>query len=123
MCAKVFGKSNENTSLRLQPVLFGDVNPSGRLPLTFPNVENEIGFTERQYPGLDDASEAYYDEQLLVGYRWYDAKGVAPAFAFGHGLSYTSFNYSHLHISGMNITLTITNTGKVFCLEHTLVLY
>ena len=50
-------------------VLFGDVNPSGRLPLTMPNVENEIGFTERQWPGLDDAAQAYYDEKLLVGYR------------------------------------------------------
>ena len=50
-------------------VLFGDVNPAARLPLTFPNVENEVGFTERQYPGLNNAEEAYYDEKLLVGYR------------------------------------------------------
>eukprot|EP00055_Hartaetosiga_balthica_P011579 m.53075 g.53075 ORF g.53075 m.53075 type:complete len:739 (-) comp7652_c0_seq1:124-2340(-) len=94
-------------------VLFGDVNPSAKLPLTFPNIENEVGFTVRQYPGLDNAAQAYYDEELLVGYRWYDARGVTPAFPFGHGLSYTTFHYSDLAISGMNISATITNTGSV----------
>ena len=49
-------------------VLFGDVNPSGRLPLTFPNVENEVNFTVNQWPGVDGKAE--YTEKLLVGYRW-----------------------------------------------------
>lgn len=49
------------------PVLFGDVNPSAHLALTMPNKDNEIGFTQRQYPGADNGEEAYYDEKLLVG--------------------------------------------------------
>lgn len=95
-------------------VLFGDVNPAARLPLTFPNVENEVGFTERQYPGLNNAEEAYYDEKLLVGYRWYNARGVRPAFPFGHGLSYTSFKYSDLKINnGPTVSANVKNTGNV----------
>eukprot|EP00043_Microstomoeca_roanoka_P013291 m.130236 g.130236 ORF g.130236 m.130236 type:complete len:782 (+) comp15716_c2_seq1:3-2348(+) len=94
-------------------VLFGDINPAARLPLTFPNIDNEIGFTEREYPGLDNAAEAYYDEKLLVGYRWYDAHNVEPAFPFGHGLSYTSFSYSNLRVTNMNISVDVTNSGSV----------
>ncbi|EDQ89527.1 uncharacterized protein MONBRDRAFT_32335 [Monosiga brevicollis MX1] len=93
-------------------VIFGEVNPSGRLPLTFPNVENEIGMTTRQYPGLDNGLEAYYDEALLVGYRWYDHHAITPAFPFGHGLSYTSFEYSDIQASKTSVSVTVTNTGS-----------
>ena len=51
-------------------VLFGDVNPAARLPLTMPNFENEINFTTAQWPGLNNGEDAYYSEKLLVGYRW-----------------------------------------------------
>jgi beta-glucosidase len=85
----------------LADVLWGDVNPSGRLPLTMPNQENEIQFTQAQYPGLPalNPTSADYSEKLLIGHRWYDANGVVPAFAFGHGLSYTTFQYANLRIT------------------------
>eukprot|EP00049_Salpingoeca_infusionum_P023640 m.13209 g.13209 ORF g.13209 m.13209 type:complete len:698 (+) comp5915_c1_seq1:277-2370(+) len=94
-------------------VLFGDVNPSGRLPLTFPNVENEVGFTTRQYPGLNNAAQAYYDEGLFVGYRWYTQHGVTPKYPFGHGLSYTTFEFSGLTASQASVQFTVKNTGSV----------
>jgi beta-glucosidase len=72
-------------------VLFGDVNPSGRLPVSLPVGENDQGFTPSQYPGINYQSN--FTERLLFGYRWYDAHGVEPVFPFGHGLSYTSFSY------------------------------
>jgi len=75
-------------------VLFGEVSPSGKLIFTMPNKENEVGFTEEQYPGVDLVG--VYSEGLLNGYRWYDAAGVQPKFAFGHGVSYTTFGYSNL---------------------------
>ena len=87
----------------LAPVLFGDVNPSGKLPVTFPVALGDGPVrTKSQYPGVKDAKgvpHATYSEGLLVGYRWYDAKGIAPLFPFGHGLSYTTFQYSSLAVS------------------------
>merc|ERR1712232_1080483 len=84
-------------------ILFGEANPSGKLPVTFPNVENETEFAPSQWPGLpeDDPETASYSEGLLVGYRYYDAKGVqfSTGFPFGHGLSYTKFEYSNLSIA------------------------
>jgi beta-glucosidase len=80
----------------LADVLFGVINPSARLPITLPNQENEISFSDRQYPGIGLPPEAYYTEELLIGYRWYDAKEVTPLFPFGFGLSYTCFAYSNL---------------------------
>jgi len=93
----------------LADVLFGKVNPSARLPVTFPNKDNEIGFTQQQYPGVN--LHATYSEKLEVGYRWYTAHNVVPAYPFGHGLSYTTFDYSGLTINGRTITVTIKNTG------------
>jgi len=96
-------------------VLFGDLNPSARLPVTFPRTQSEIPVnTPQQYPGIND--QASYSERLLVGYRWYDQKNVAPLFAFGHGLSYTNFTYSNLRVSGSinagwEIQVDVKNTG------------
>jgi beta-glucosidase len=96
-------------------VLFGDVNPSGRLPITFPRDETQ-GPAQRwwEYPG--DGHTVQYSEGVLVGYRWYDATGQEPLFAFGHGLSYTTFDYSDIKISGSGDTRTVQvrvrNTGK-----------
>jgi len=98
-------------------VLFGDVNPSGKLPLTWPRTQQEIPITTtQQYPGIND--QADYSENLLVGYRWYDAKNIPPQFEFGRGLSYTTFGYSNLVVSGnvnsgYSITFDLKNTGKV----------
>ncbi len=75
-------------------VLEGRFDPAGHLPVTFPAVSNPspVG-TPAQYPGID--STVYYDEGLDIGYRWYQANGVSPQFAFGFGLSYTSFKLSN----------------------------
>lgn len=71
----------------ISDVLYGDINPSGRLALTFPNKENEVGFTKEQWPGVPVSTglESTYTEKLEVGYRWYDSHKVEPKFAFGHG--------------------------------------
>ena len=57
--------------------------------------------------------QANYSEKLLVGYRYYDAKGVTPAFPFGHGLSYTTFALSNLAVSASRVSVDVANTGKV----------
>jgi beta-glucosidase len=98
--------------------LFGKVNPSGKLPLTMPNKENEQDFTDEQWPGLPDPGTpiyANYTEKLLVGYRYYDAKKIdfTTGFPFGHGLSYTSFKYSDVKATSTSISATVVNTGKV----------
>ncbi len=97
-------------------VLFGRVNPSGKLPITFPKRAEDLPTqTPEQYPGVSNI--VHYSEGLLVGYRWYDAKGIEPLFPFGHGLSYTTFKYTDLKISdatarkGVTIEFTVTNTG------------
>jgi beta-glucosidase len=92
-------------------VLTGAVNPSGRLPLTFPA---DLADTPR--PSLPDApwGEAVtirYDEGAEVGYRWYAQTGAKPLYPFGFGLSYTTFAYADLAISDLTATFTVTNTG------------
>ena len=104
----------------LADVISGDVNPSGKLPFTFPvklsdNAAHHFG--ELSYPG--DSINQYYKEDILVGYRWHDTKEIKPLFAFGHGLSYTSFELSgaktgkQSYAAGEAITVscTVTNTG------------
>ena len=95
-------------------ILFGDVNPSAKLPETFPRSESDLPTsTPQQYPGKN--GHAKYSEDLLVGYRWYDARDIGPLFPFGFGLSYTTFRYSDLVVtpttSGAEVRFTITNTG------------
>ncbi|MBC7879090.1 MAG: glycoside hydrolase family 3 C-terminal domain-containing protein [Anaerolineales bacterium] len=102
----------------LSDVLFGDVNPSGKLPTTFP-VRLEDNPAYINYPG--ENGKVHYGEGIFVGYRYYDKKKVEPLFPFGHGLSYTSFEYSNLQINKTSITadetlevkVDVTNTGKV----------
>ena len=102
----------------LADVLSGDVNPSGKLPFTFP-VEMNDGpvFMEEQYPGIpregENIIDEYYSEGVLVGYRWYDTKGVKPLFAFGHGLSYTTFEYGEASLRGRKLSVSVKNTGPV----------
>ena len=96
-------------------LLFGDANPSGRLVMTFPVNEQQGPATRPdEYPG--DGKTVNFSEGLLVGYRWYDAKKQTPLFPFGFGLSYTTFKYADLKISGevggkREVSVRVTNTG------------
>ncbi len=81
----------------LADVIFGDANPSGRLPTTFPKrIEDNPAYLN--YPG--ENGEVLYGEGIFVGYRYYDRKRIEPRFAFGHGLSYTRFRYGELRSTG-----------------------
>lgn len=100
----------------LSDVLFGQVNPAGRLPVTLPrHLHDTPGYVN--YPG--EHGRVRYGEGLFVGYRHYDARRMDPLFAFGHGLSYTSFAYSNLTLSGqrdgddesIQVTVEVSNTG------------
>ncbi|HUC85714.1 MAG TPA: glycoside hydrolase family 3 C-terminal domain-containing protein [Candidatus Acidoferrales bacterium] len=85
----------------LAGVLFGDVDPSGKLPATFPKKLSDTpayAFGPSAYPGTNGT--VTYAEGLLVGYRWYDARQIQPQFPFGFGLSYTTFKYSNLKLLG-----------------------
>lgn len=85
-------------------VLSGKVNPSGKLPFSFPVKLEDNGahhFGKASYPG--DSIVVDYKEDILVGYRWHDTKHIAPLFAFGHGLSYTQFAYSRPRLSAKEI--------------------
>lgn len=123
----------------LARAIFGLVNPSGKLPVSFPATMNDTWLSSPpggpinplQYPGTDRGRgwvEVDYTEGLLIGYRWYDAQaaagtGLQPLFPFGHGLSYTSFTYSGLSITGsishdgsgpgVNVSMLLSNAGAV----------
>ncbi len=96
-------------------ILIGKKNPSGRLPVTFPKrLQDTSAYIN--YPGT---KEVQYGEEIFVGYRYYDKKEVDPLFPFGHGLSYTAFEYSNLQApknvkqgSPVNISIQIKNIGK-----------
>ncbi len=103
----------------LAAVLFGDVNPSGKLPMTFPASESQVpAATPAQYPGVNGVAD--YSEGLQVGYRWFEANNQTPLFPFGYGLSYTSFVFSGLTVSKQSanslspvtVSATVTNTGR-----------
>ncbi len=103
----------------LAGILFGDVNPSGKLPCSIPKrLEDSPAHALNAYPGTNGVET--YKEGLLVGYRWFDTKNIAPQFPFGHGLSYTTFKYSNLKLIEGNDTngpivtaqFSIQNTGK-----------
>jgi beta-glucosidase len=100
-------------------VLFGEVNPSGHLPATFPASESQL---PRPKLDGDPKNEAVrftvnYHEGAAVGYKWFDLKGLKPLFPFGHGLSYTQFAYSGLAASQkdgkLSVSFKVTNTGAV----------
>ena len=95
-------------------VLFGEVNPSGKLPETFPVLLSDSP-AYGNYPGEDNVVK--YAEGIYVGYRHYDAKNISPLFPFGHGLSYTTFEYSDLMIEKtgnmIKCSLKVKNSGGV----------
>jgi beta-glucosidase len=91
-------------------VLFGDVNPSGKLPVTFgKRLEDYPANTEEQYPGIDGVVD--YSEGIFVGYRYFDEQDIQPLFAFGHGLSYTSFDYVNLSVELKQASQEVTDFG------------
>ena len=103
-------------------VLFGAVNPSGRLPITFPRALADLpASAPEQYPGVNGV--AHYREGVFVGYRHYDAKNVTPLYPFGYGLSYTEFEYRNLKVSRkwvaakqpatITVDVDIRNIGKI----------
>ena len=104
-------------------VLFGEDNPSGKLPFTFPvKLTDSPAHKRGEYPG--DHTDVTYNEGLYVGYRYFDSFDVQPLFAFGHGLSYTSFGYSNLEMpesvlntDSLSVKCTVKNTGKSFGAE------
>lgn len=97
-------------------VISGDVNPSGKLPFSFPKKLNDNGahyFGELSYPG--DSINQYYKEDILVGYRWHDTKKIKPLYAFGHGLSYSDFEMNNIDSdkTSYNQDDIITITGEI----------
>lgn len=98
----------------LLDVLTGAAEPSGRLPVTFPvSLASSPMQTPAQYPGTGGNYD--YSERLQVGYRWYDATGTAPLFPFGHGLGYTTFQYSGLTVAPgerTTVSFDVRNTGS-----------
>jgi beta-glucosidase len=109
----------------LADVLVGDVNPSGKLPFTWPAKLNDVGaHALNTYPGTWRENEKIIDEEykegIYVGYRWVDKAKTKPLFAFGHGLSYTTFKLSDLRLDksemtaddSLRVTVTVKNTGK-----------
>lgn len=109
----------------LADVIFGRVNPSGKLPMTFPvRLGDVAAHAVGEYPGTkradSDIVDIRYNEGVLVGYRWFDTKKIRPLFAFGHGLSYTTFGYGKLSADAskigpdgaMTLSVDVTNTGS-----------
>jgi beta-glucosidase len=106
----------EEGGAAIASVLAGDVNPSGKLPITFPASNDQVpAATPDQYPGIDGIE--HYSEGLYVGYRWQDAMNKVPLFPFGYGLSYTQFqmsqmSYTPLSTGSVKVGVTVTNKGQ-----------
>ena len=108
----------QTSGTSLASVLFGQTDPGGHLPVTFPASLSQVpASTTAQFPG--NGSTVQYSEGIDVGYRWYDAKDITPMFPFGFGLSYTQFAFSHLSVSPavedgtqeVRVSATVTNVG------------
>ncbi len=95
----------------LADIVVGTSEPTGRLPITFPmRVEDgPTGGSPARYPGT--GGKVHYEEGVLVGYRHYETAGVAPLFAFGHGLSYGDIVYDHVEITSERVTVRLANEG------------
>jgi beta-glucosidase len=126
--------AGEQMGPAIAALLWGDVNPSGRLTHSFPRSEADLptAGSPRQYPGVfadgsttrppgsTEIRQVDYLEGLKVGYRWYDAERIKPLFPFGYGLSYTKFDYGRLHIDrpllragrSLRASFRVTNTGS-----------
>lgn len=101
-------------------ILSGNVNPSGKLPDTFPVRYNDVP-SSKSFPGVpvENPVNSFYEEGVYVGYRFYDSFNIPVAYEFGYGLSYTTFTYSDLKLSSkifktyLKVSVTVKNTGKV----------
>jgi len=110
----------QTSGTSLASVLFGQTDPGGHLPVTFPTSLSQVpASTTAQFPG--NGTTVQYSEGINVGYRWYDAKDLTPLFPFGFGLSYTQFAFSHLTVQGpsvvdgtrdVRVAATVTNVGR-----------
>ncbi len=107
------------TGPALASILVGDVNPSGKMPFSYPvKLSDNSAHALGDYPG--EGGVVKYNEGLLVGYRWHDQKNIQPLFSFGHGLSYTTFQYGKAKLNSSNMTadgqlicsVEVTNTGQ-----------
>ena len=99
----------------LAAVVFGDVNPSGKLPCTWPKSMKD---TPAEAVGTYTGTNSVYNEDVFVGYRWYDEKSIRPLFPFGHGLSYTTFEYGKIEVKNLEdgtfeAEIPVSNTGVV----------
>jgi beta-glucosidase len=100
----------------LADIILGKVNPSGKMPFTLPD---SLGQSPAHFLGNyhDKSTPLVYEEDLLVGYRWFDAKKMKPAFPFGHGLSYTNFTYSNIELKSTAESVTVSfqlqNSGSI----------
>ena len=100
----------------LAKIIFGETNPSGKLPMTFANTHLEYpSLAIGEFPGKD--LRVNYTEDIYVGYRYFDKQNLEPVFPFGYGLSYTSFGFSDLKLTkntdDILVECTLTNTGKL----------
>ena len=104
----------ESNGTALAAVLFGQVDPSGHLPVTFPTDLSQVpASTPSQFPGVD--GQVQYSEGIDVGYRYYDAKNETPLFPFGYGLSYTNFRFSGLSITPQAVQNGTSDPGSSSC--------
>jgi beta-glucosidase len=108
---------NKENEMQMTPRQYPGVKPivpDGAVACANPVPTNDTtGLNPRGGSGGSDCvpTQAYYDEKLLLGYRWYDTHKVVPAFPFGHGQSYTTFNYSDLQVNTSAASFTVTNSG------------
>lgn len=107
--------AGEETGEATARLLLGEADPSGKLPVTFPaRLADAPTADAARYPGVNGKAE--YSEGTLVGYRWYDARHIVPLFPFGHGLSYTHFEYSNFSAQpagdGYDVHFTLRNAGS-----------
>ncbi|KAF2957350.1 glycosyl hydrolase [Thermotoga sp. Ku-13t] len=105
-------QAGQETGRIVADAIIGRINPSGKLPTTFPTDYSDV--PSWSFPGepKQDPKKVVYEEDIYVGYRYYDTFGVEPAYEFGFGLSYTRFDYSDLNVSIENDTLRVSFTVK-----------
>ncbi|PSM45007.1 beta-glucosidase [Streptomyces dioscori] len=107
------------TGTGIANILYGDAEPGGRLPVTFPADEQQGPATYTGANNDNPANTIAYDEGIYIGYKWYDKHGARPLFPFGHGLSYTSFRYGTARVRSLGrgdqaaeVTVEVHNTGR-----------
>jgi beta-glucosidase len=104
----------ESNGTALAAVLYGSVDPSGHLPVTFPTDLSQVpASSPSEFPGQN--GQVDYSEGIDVGYRYYDADNETPLFPFGYGLSYTDFSYSHLKVTPQAVQNSTSNPGATSC--------